>query len=88
MMTTSPSSVVQKRDLHIGGIGASGSGALAAVSDGVTHSVVDTAHSWRVRARDAARNTDDFVHGSPWAALAVAAAVGIAAGYIFGRRSS
>ena len=83
-MTTSPSSVVQKRDLHIGGIGASASGALAAVAD-PWH---DAADSWLERARIAARETDHYVRGNPWVALAVVAAVGVAAGYLLARRPS
>jgi ElaB/YqjD/DUF883 family membrane-anchored ribosome-binding protein len=82
MMTTSPSSVVQKRDLHIGGIGASASGALAAVTDPLN----DAADSWLHRARIAAQDTDEYVRANPWVALAVVAAVGLAAGYLLARR--
>jgi ElaB/YqjD/DUF883 family membrane-anchored ribosome-binding protein len=82
MMTTHPSSVVQKRDLHVGGLGASASGALAAVTDPVS-GAVDT---WLRKARNAARDADDYVHDNPWAALAVVALVGLAAGYALSRR--
>ena len=83
MLTTHPSSVVQKRDLHVGGLGSSASGALAAVSDPVR----DAADSWLERARDAAQDADDYVRGNPWAALAVAALVGLAAGYLLSQRT-
>ncbi len=83
MLTTHPNSVFQKRDLHVGGLGLSASGALAAV----TEPARDTADSWLVRARDVAQEADDFVRGNPWAALAVAALVGLAAGYLLSQRT-
>jgi ElaB/YqjD/DUF883 family membrane-anchored ribosome-binding protein len=83
MLTTHPSSVIQKRDLHVGGLGASASGALAAVAD----PIADAADSWIDRLRSAAIDTDDYVHDNPWAALAVVALVGVAAGYLLSRRS-
>jgi ElaB/YqjD/DUF883 family membrane-anchored ribosome-binding protein len=83
MLTTHPSSVVQKRDLHVGGLGLSASGALAAVTD----PVVDAADSWVDRLRTVAIEVDDYVHDKPWAALAVAALVGAAAGYLLSRRT-
>jgi ElaB protein len=78
MLTTHPSSVVQKRDLHVGGLGSSASGALAAVTD----PVADLADSWFDRAWNAAQAAEDYVHEKPWAALAVAAMVGLAAGFL------
>ncbi len=83
MLTTHPSSVFQKRDLHVGGLGSSASGALAAV----TEPVRDTADSWLERARDATQDADDYVRDNPWAALAVAALVGLAAGYLLSQRT-
>jgi ElaB/YqjD/DUF883 family membrane-anchored ribosome-binding protein len=83
MLTTHPSSVIQKRDLHVGGLGSSASGALAAVGD----PIVDAADSWIDRLRATAIDADDYVHDNPWAALAVVALVGVAAGYLLSRRS-
>jgi ElaB/YqjD/DUF883 family membrane-anchored ribosome-binding protein len=83
MLTTHPSSVIQKRDLHVGGLGASASGALAAVAD----PIVDAADSWIDRLRAAALDADDYVHDNPWAALAVVGLVGVAAGFLLSRRS-
>ena len=83
MLTTHPSSVAQKRDLHVGGLGLSASGALAAVTD----PIVDGADSWVDRLRAAAIEVDDYVHDNPWAALAVVALVGAAAGYLLSRRT-
>jgi ElaB/YqjD/DUF883 family membrane-anchored ribosome-binding protein len=82
MLTAHPNSVVQKRDLHVGGLGASASGALAAVADPLR----DAADSWLERARDVAQDADDYLRNNPLAALAVAALVGLAAGYLLARR--
>jgi ElaB/YqjD/DUF883 family membrane-anchored ribosome-binding protein len=78
MLTTHPSSFDQKRDLHVGGLGASASGALAAVTEPAT----DLADSWLARARDTAQAADDYVRARPWSALAVVALVGLAAGFL------
>ena len=83
MLTTHPSSVAQTRDLHVGGLGSSASGARAAVSD----PIVDAADSWVDKLRAAAIDVDDYVHDKPWAALAVVALVGVAAGYLLSRRT-
>ena len=82
MLTTHPSSVVQKRDLHVGGLGSSASGALAAV----TAPVRDATDSWIERARDVARDADDYVHDRPWAALAIVGLVALTAGFLLSRR--
>ena len=82
MLTTDPNSIVQKRDLHVGGLGAGVSGALAAVADPMN----DAALSWAKRAQHAARDADDFVRDNPYAALAVIGLLGLAAGYLLARR--
>ena len=81
MLTTHPGSVVQKRDLHVGGLGAEAAGVLAAVTD----PAADRIYSWRDRARSAAMDADGYVRVHPWAALTAVAAVGLAAGYLLAR---
>jgi len=83
MLTAPTSSIEQKRDLHVGGLGASASGALAAV----TEPAVDLVDSWLARARDTAQAADDYVRERPWSALAVVALLGLAAGFLLSRRS-
>jgi ElaB/YqjD/DUF883 family membrane-anchored ribosome-binding protein len=83
MLTTDPSSVFQKRDLHVGGLGSSASGALAAVTDPVR----DAADSWLEKVRDAVQEADDYVHRNPWAALAIVALVGVTVGFALSRRT-
>jgi len=82
MITAPSSSVAQKRDLHVGGLGADASGALAAVTDRIP----GLAQDWSRWARRAAREADDFVRANPWTALAVVAAAGLAAGYMLSQR--
>jgi ElaB/YqjD/DUF883 family membrane-anchored ribosome-binding protein len=84
MLTAHPASVFQKRDLHVGGLGVSASGALAAVTD----PLFDATDSWLDKARDAVRDADDYVHDRPWRALAIVALAGLTAGYLLARRSS
>lgn len=83
MLTAHPNTIVQKRDLHVGGLGMNPSGTLVAVTD----RIFDADGTWLDRARDAVRDTDDFVKANPWAALAVMAAVSFAAGYYLSRRA-
>ena len=40
----------------------------------------------RVRARDAARTTDRYVHENPWGAIGMAAGIGFILGLLSGRR--
>ncbi len=83
MLTTLSSAGTQKRDLHVGGLGKSAGNPIAAV----TQNAQDAADSWLDKARTAARDADDYVHGSPWQAIAVAAVVGLTAGYLLSRRT-
>lgn len=47
---------------------------------------MDSAATIKRRGRQAAVNTDAFVHGSPWQAVGIAALVGAAVGYLAGRK--
>jgi ElaB/YqjD/DUF883 family membrane-anchored ribosome-binding protein len=84
MLTAHPASVFQKKDLHVGGLGVSASGALAAVAA----PLLDATDSWLDKARDAVRDADDYVHDRPWRALAIVALAGLTAGYLLARRNS
>ncbi len=43
-------------------------------------------HAARLKAKQAARATDDYVHDNPWQAIGVGAAIGLALGVLIGRR--
>ena len=83
MLTARPSSFDQKRDLHVGGLGAHPSGALAAVTDRLP----EGPEAWLGAARNAARDAESFVRANPWASLAAAALAGLAAGYLLSQRN-
>ncbi len=84
MMTAPPSTAEQKRDLHVGGIGSRTGGALAAITHRVDPAEASNDLAWRARATlDEATNA---VRENPWSAIALVAVVGLAAGYLLGRR--
>lgn len=82
ILTAHPSAYEQKRDLHVGGLGARSAPALAAISDPV-HDIAD---SWLERAKDVAGVADDVVRENPWAAVAVVGALGLALGWFLAQR--
>jgi hypothetical protein len=82
MMTTHPSSVFQKKDLHVGGLGSNVAGAPASVVNPIPN-----ADSWLDTARDMAQDADDYVRKNPWAAIVAVALVSLAAGYLLSQRS-
>lgn len=83
MLTAHPNTVYQKRDLHVGGLGAGASGALASV----TYPVRSAADSYLEQVKEAVRDADDYLHGNLWQSLAIAALVGLTAGYLLSRRA-
>jgi ElaB/YqjD/DUF883 family membrane-anchored ribosome-binding protein len=54
--------------------------------DSAKERVATAQHEALERAKHAASATDDYVHGHPWQAVGVAAAVGVALGVLIGRR--
>lgn len=83
MMTAPPGTTGQKRDLHVGGVGSRTGGALAAI----THlDPADAGNEFGMRARATLDDATRAVRGKPWSALAVVGVVGLAAGYLLGRR--
>jgi ElaB/YqjD/DUF883 family membrane-anchored ribosome-binding protein len=78
---TSPNGAAAKKDLHVGGVGASGPGVLAAVID----PLVEASDDWVRKARDLVSTTDDYVRNNPWQALAIMAMLGVTLGYLVAR---
>jgi ElaB/YqjD/DUF883 family membrane-anchored ribosome-binding protein len=73
-----------RRDLHIGGVGASSaSGTFAAAVD----PLLDASEDWMQRMRDLVRTADEFVRDNPWQAMGAVALVGVTLGYLLSRRS-
>jgi hypothetical protein len=80
MLTAHPSTVVQKRDLHVGGLGASRRISTSAAPTSATF--IDHADSWLDRAREA----EIFIRRNPWTAVALVGLLGLAAGFALSRR--
>jgi ElaB/YqjD/DUF883 family membrane-anchored ribosome-binding protein len=72
-----------KKDLHVGGLGATPSATLASVID----PLMDASENWVQKARDFVASADDYVRDNPWQALGVVAMVGVTLGYLLSRRS-
>jgi hypothetical protein len=83
MLVSSSSSVNQKRDLHVGGLGSDGAGAPSTI----VNPMIEAAGSWLQRGKMAARNTDEFVRMNPWTALALVALAALAAGLLASQRT-
>ena len=83
MLVSPSSSVTQKKDLHVGGLGSGGTGAPATIVD----PMIEAAGSWLYRGRMAARNTDEFVRMNPWTALALVAVAALTAVLLLSQRS-
>jgi len=50
------------------------------------HKLADIEETVTVKAKEAARATDDYVHEHPWHAIGAAAGVGLVLGLLIGRR--
>ena len=50
------------------------------------HKLADIEETVTVKAKEAARATDDYVHEHPWRAVATAGGVGLLIGLLIGRR--
>jgi ElaB/YqjD/DUF883 family membrane-anchored ribosome-binding protein len=81
------STLAEKKDLHVGGLGVATSGALAAVVDPWTDAVMGASDTWLRKVKYAARSADDYVRTSPWQAVGLVALMGLTAGYLLSRRS-
>jgi hypothetical protein len=78
-----------KRDLHIGGLGMNSGSAPTLPYDSVDDDSGERIESnqWIERTRAALRDADHFVHTSPWAAVGIAAVLGVLGGLILAQRS-
>lgn len=84
MLTAHPSTVLQKKDLHVGGLGANSQASGSARVSTVSHAFIDGSDSWLDRARDA----EAFIRNNPWTAVTLVGLLGLAAGVAISRRDS
>jgi hypothetical protein len=87
MMTSRNDAIVEKRDLHVGGVGSSAPVGLATMVEPWAGGAMDASERWLQKARDAAQSADGLVRDNRWAAIGVVAFLGLAAGYFLSRRS-
>jgi ElaB/YqjD/DUF883 family membrane-anchored ribosome-binding protein len=83
MLTAHPSTVFQKKDLHIGGLGSSRRENAPAYIAANSDVLLDRANGWLNKARDA----EDFIRTNPWTAVALVGLMGLAAGIALSRRA-
>ena len=74
----------QKRDLHIGGLGANARAELPTMA-GPKARVALTSWPFLQQAREAVQNANHALGGNPWAALGLGAALGLTVGYLLSR---
>ena len=85
----------EKKDLHVGGLGANARARLATVADPKGHDAITRARPFLQQARDAVQsaareavqNANYALRNNPWAALGLGAALGLTVGYLLSRRS-
>jgi ElaB/YqjD/DUF883 family membrane-anchored ribosome-binding protein len=77
----------QKRDLHIGGLGANARAEFATVADSKARVALTRSRPFLQQAREAVQNANYALRGNPWAALGLGAALGLTVGYLLSRRT-
>ena len=85
----------EKKDLHVGGLGANAQVRLATMADPNGHDAIIRARPFlqqardavQSAARDAVQNANCALRSNPWAALGLGAALGLTVGYLLSRRS-
>ena len=79
--------VSEKRDLHVGGLGANLQARLVTLADPRGRGAINSSRPFSQQAREAVQNANYALRGNPWAALGLGAALGLTLGYLFSRRS-
>jgi len=85
----------EKKDLHVGGLGANAQARLATMADPKRHDAIIRALPFLQQAREAVQsagrqavqNANYALRNNPWAALGLGAALGLTVGYLLSRRS-
>ena len=95
MLATRNSAFSQKKDLHVGGLGANARARLATMADATGRDAIRRARPFLQQTRDAVQsaarevvqNANYALRSNPWAALGLGAALGLTVGYLLSRRS-
>jgi ElaB/YqjD/DUF883 family membrane-anchored ribosome-binding protein len=95
MIAARNSAFSDKKDLHVGGLGANAQARFATMSDPRGHDAIRPARPFLQQAldavqdvaREAVQNANHALRNNPWAALGLGAALGLTVGYLLSRRS-
>jgi ElaB/YqjD/DUF883 family membrane-anchored ribosome-binding protein len=87
MLATRNSAFSQKKDLHVGGLGANAQARLATLADPKGFDAFEASRPFLKKLREAVENANYALRDNPLAALGLAAGLGLAVGYLLSRRS-
>ena len=95
MIAARNSGFSEKRDLHVGGLGANARARLATVADPRGRDMMRQSRPFLQQAREAVQsaarevvqNANHALRDNPWTALGLGAALGLTVGYLISRRS-
>ena len=87
MLATRNGAFSQKKDLHVGGLGANAQAGLARMAGPQGHDAIRASRRLLRQAREAVQSVNDALRDNPWAALGLGAVLGITVGYLLSRRS-
>jgi ElaB/YqjD/DUF883 family membrane-anchored ribosome-binding protein len=87
MMAARNNAFTEKKDLHVGGLGANAQAGLATMVDPQAHDSIRPSRRFLRQARHAVQTANHALRVNPLAALGLGAVVGMTVGYLLSRRS-
>jgi ElaB/YqjD/DUF883 family membrane-anchored ribosome-binding protein len=87
MMAARNSAFTEKKDLHVGGLGANAQAGLGTMADLRGGDAIRPSRRFLRQAREVVLSANGALRDNPWAALGLGAALGITVGYLLSRRS-
>jgi len=77
----------EKKDLHVGGLGANAQARRATMADPKFREADEASRPFLKKARQAVENANYVLRDNPWGAVGLVAALGLTVGYLLSRRS-
>jgi hypothetical protein len=87
MIAARNSAFSEKKDLHVGGLGANAQARHATFADPWLGEAVDASRPFLKKARQAMENANYVLRDNPLAAVGLMAALGLTVGYLISRRT-
>ena len=87
MMAARNNHFTEKKDLHVGGLGASAQARFATMVDPQARDSIRPSRRFLLQARHAVQGANRALRDNPLAALGLGAVVGMTVGYLLSRRS-